>query len=344
MISENILHMKRVDFLMLALLMLVSSCSDKFQVVDPAEPVPVIYFMMNPLDRVFYLTLSRTFTGDLNAYELAGDPDRVFYDSADIRLEAWEGQYKVQELQFSLSDRVKDPGYFPQVPGYCYKADVSQGFLPGSLSPIDSYRIIMQTEGMAEPAFARVEKMRTSPVPSHFNRRIDFYPDGYKYPPDRYSSELKHETAVSPGGIAYQQFVCEFHYQVYEGTWTDHAVTFTLRKNLLVDGGGIAPILYADFFFSRLAAHIDPISDTITRRFISLNLVFLSADKYYKDYIEAIEEDGNMDLPPKGNIINGYGLFSMFTIKRYEDMVLGQQSLDSLSMGQFTRHLGFVRW
>ena len=47
MISENILHMKRVDFLMLVSLMLVSSCSDKFQVVDPAEPVPVIYFMMN---------------------------------------------------------------------------------------------------------------------------------------------------------------------------------------------------------------------------------------------------------------------------------------------------------
>ncbi|MFA6797721.1 MAG: hypothetical protein WCR39_00340, partial [Bacteroidales bacterium] len=98
--------MKRVDLFMLALLMLVSSCSDKFQVVDPAEPVPVIYFMMNPEDSVFYLSLTRTFSGDLDAYELAGDPDRVFYDSADIRLEAWEGQYKVQELQFSLSDRV----------------------------------------------------------------------------------------------------------------------------------------------------------------------------------------------------------------------------------------------
>ncbi len=121
-------------------------------------------------------------------------------------------------------------------------------------------------------------------------------------------------------------------------------MTFTLWKNLVVDGGGIAPILYADFFFSRLAAHIDPISDAITRRFISLNLVFLSADKYYKDYIEAIEEDGNMDLPPKGNIINGYGLFSMFTIKRYGGYGSRQQSLDFAVHGTvLPRHLGFVR-
>ena len=327
MISENILHMKRVDLFMLALLMLVSSCSDKFEVVDPAEPVPVIYFMMNPEDSVFYLSLTRTFSGDLDAYELACDPDRVFYDSADIRLEAWEGQYKVQELQFSLSDRVKNPGLFPQVPGNCYEA-INTFHREGE---IDSYRIVVQAEGMTDSAFARIKEIRPSPQPPWYPRQIDFYPEGYRYD-------------VEKNPLLYQQLLCKFHYQVFKETWVDKTETFILRKRTNAVGLEDDPILRAEFFFTRLAANIKPVHDTIIRKFVSFDLIFYTADQHYLDYVETYEKYGDLDLPPKGNIINGYGLFSMYTIKRYEDMVLGQQSLDSLSMGQFTRHLGFVRW
>jgi len=51
-----------------------------------------------------------------------------------------------------------------------------------------------------------------------------------------------------------------------------------------------------------------------------------------------------MDLPPKGNINNGYGLFTMVRSVQMENLTLGSQTLDSLSMGEITGKLGFVRW
>jgi hypothetical protein len=84
--------------------------------------------------------------------------------------------------------------------------------------------------------------------------------------------------------------------------------------------------------------------NTITRKFISLDLIFLKGDEYYKDYFDTYEHDGNQDVPIKGNIINGYGLFTMIRVSRYEDMTLNQESLDSLAMGKITGKLGFVRW
>ena len=134
--------------------------------------------------------------------------------------------------------------------------------------------------------------------------------------------------------------MCEFHYLEFEEEWIERSVTITLRKNTLV----VEPYLYADYFFTRIANNIEPITDAITRKFISLDLIFLSADQYFKDYVDTYEHDGNLDVPPKGNIINGYGLFSMIREARYGNMTLDQQTLDSLSLGRITKKLRFVRW
>jgi hypothetical protein len=331
--------MKWIDSNVLLLLSVFTSCSDSIDLVDPVEPSPVIYFLMNPDDSVFYLTLTRTFTGNSNAFDLARDADRLFYDNADIRLEAWTDQFKVQETQFKPSDRTKIPGTFAEGPEYCYEA--ANEFYD-IMEPITSFRIVLTALGMTTPVVSRIPVLNAPKAPTRYNHVIGLYPNGYKYPPERNSPcVLKYGQAVGGGGgIKYQQLLCEFNYQEYEGKWIDHSVTFTLRKNTLV----VEPFLYPDFFFTKVAASIKPINDTITRKFISLDLIFLSGDQYYKDYVDTYEHDGNLDLLPKGNIINGYGLFTMIRVARYQNMTLDQESLDSLSMGRITRKLKFVRW
>jgi hypothetical protein len=332
--------MRYFDLFFVALVCVVSSCSSKLDLIDPNESLPVVYFQMNPDDSIFYLTLTRTFSGESSAVELARDADRVFYDSADIRLEGWADDFKVIEIQFKPSDRAKIPGIFAEGPGYCYEAQNLPLLFDNTT--INSYRLVINSPGMENPVISRISVLPPTRVPNRFSHVIDLYPNGYKYPPKGNSaSDLKDlQLDEEFGGIVYKQLVCEFHYQEWEGIWVDRVKTFTLRQNTLV----VEPILFADFFFEKLGSNFRPINDTVTRKFISLDLVFLSGDQHYKDYFNSYTHDGNQDVPLKGNIINGYGLFTMIRVARYKDMTLGQQSHDSLAKGRLTRMLRFVSW
>ena len=309
----------------LIVLVYLSSCSNSLDMVDPIDPIPVVYFQLDPTDSIHYLTLTRTFVGEVSALEIARDPDFVFYDSADVRLEGWEGQYKIWETQFTLSDRTKEPGIFPDVPGYCYesKPDVN-----GILETIDSFRLIIKIPGIPHPAFSRIPVMSEVVVPRWYDHEIALYPDGYQF--------------KQPGcfGARYSQVLCEFHYQEYDGTWLDRSVTFQLKKNSMASGN----IVYPDLFFNQLVKTLTPYEENNNRRFISIDLIFLYGDQFYKDYIETYENSGNQDLPLKGNINDGFGLFTMKRESRYEDLHLDQESLDSLSRGHITKKLKFVGW
>ena len=321
------ISMRNINLYAAILLMIFSSCSNNLDVLDPAEPVPVVYFQMNPADKIFYLTLTRTFSGNGKGYDLARDADRVFYDSADIRLEGWIDEYKIMETQFKRSDRTKIPGIFPEVPGYCYEAVNSIPF------GFTSYRLVIHLPGMPSPVFSRISVMSEISTPSKFDHEIALYPDVYKID---FPSALQY-----PSGIKYRQLLCEFHYQEYEGTWVDRSVLFTVRKDMIPPGGYL---LYPDLFFNLLIKNIKPINDTILRKFISIDLIFLVGDEYFKDYIDTYINAGNLDLPPQGNISNGYGLFTMIRSVTNENMKLSRQTYDSLSMGHITKKLGFVRW
>jgi len=277
---------------------------------------------MNPADKMFYLTLTRSFSGDENGFDLARDADRVFYDNADIRLEGWMGEFKIQETQFKPAERTKIPGIFPEVPGYCYES----ANLPYRFT---SYRLIIHLPGMSTPVFSRIPEISEPVIPSRFDHEIALYPNGYK-PEIQFGQ-----------GIKYCQMLCEFHYQEYNGNWVDRSVTFSIRKNIMNIGGGI---IYPDLFFNLIRKNISPINDTIARKFISADLIFLCGDQYYKDYIDTYENSGNLDLPQKGNINNGYGLFTMIWSVKKENMTLDPQTHDSLWNGEITRKLGFVRW
>jgi hypothetical protein len=319
--------MRYIDLYAVILLVVFSSCSNRMDLVDPIDPIPVVYFQMNPDDSIYYLTLTRTFSGDGTAYDLAREANQVFYDSADISLEGWTNQYKVWETQFELSDRSKIPGIFPEVPGYCYESANEFHFL----GLITSFRLVIHLPGMSNAVFSRIPVFSAPTINSRFDHVIDLYPDNYKL-----GFSINRD-------IKYSDLLCVFHYQEYEGTWVDHSVTFCLRKDIQFGAGG-TNYLYPDLFFNKVTANIKPINDTIVRKFISLDLILLAVDQYYKDYIDTYVNAGNLDLPPNGNINNGYGLFTMVRSVKKENMTLGSQTNDTLWNGEITRKLGFVRW
>ncbi|TSA38111.1 MAG: hypothetical protein D4R64_04085 [Porphyromonadaceae bacterium] len=145
------------------------------------------------------------------------------------------------------------------------------------MGQITSFRLVINLPGISNPVFSRIPVISAPVVPSRFDHEIALYPDGYKI-----------EISIGQG-VKYCQLLCEFHFQEFEGKWVDHSVTFTLRKNIMIIGNSY---LYPDLFFNQLTKNITPINDTIARKFISLNLIFLAGDQYYKDYIDTYVNAG----------------------------------------------------
>ena len=320
--------MKNIYLLAAILLMVFSSCSTKLDLVNTADPIPVVYFQMNPNDNINYLTLTRTFSGDSNAYKLSRKADQVFYANANIRLEAWVGDYKVDETYFEPSARTKVPGIFAEVPGYCYQ---SKHLLHQSNWEVTHFRLVISGPGMVSPAFSKIALVGPPIIKSQYDNQISLYPK-------------MNEIGIAPGlGTAYCDLICGFRYRQMEGIWVNHSDTFLLRRDMRFETGR-TDYLYAELFYKQVAANIKPVNDTIVRKFTSLDLIMYAGDIYFRDYVDTYSNAGNLDLPPKGNITNGLGLFTMLRTAIKDNMKLDRITHDSLCLGQYTKQLGFVRW
>ena len=319
--------MRNLNIVAVILLAGLSSCSTRLDLLKEAEPIPVVYCQMDPTDHTFYLTLTRTFSGDANAYDLARDTGQVFYNQANICLEGWIDEYKVWETHFKPSGKSKIPGIFPDVPGYCYQAPNDHR----NTYSITSYRLVVDLPGMTGPAFSKIGIVGPPIVQSHWDKQISLYPKMY-------------EIGIAPGsGTAYCDLECVFRYQQLEGIWVNHSDTFLLRRDMRFETGR-TDYLYAELFYKQIAANIKPVNDTIVRKFTSLDLIFYAGDIYIRDYIDTYGNAGNLDLPPKGNITNGLGLFTMRRFAVKPGMTFDRVTFDSLCLGQYTKQLGFVRW
>ncbi len=319
--------MKRLCFYTVIVLLFLPSCSHDFDLIDPIDPIPVVYLQLNPDDDFIYLTLTKSFADTSSVYDMARNPELVHYDSANINLEGWIDQYKVWDTQFKLTNQVKKPGIFAEAPGYCYESEVISTFF----QRFTQYRLMITIPGMSSPVFSKIGVVGPPIVKSKWDRQISLYPDRYKI-------------GISPGpGSAYCDLVCIFRYQQFEDVWVNHSDTFCLRKDIEFEVGR-TDYLYADLFFNKIASNIKPISDSIVRKFTSLDLIFQSGDQYFRYYIETYKNAGDLVLPPKGNITNGFGLFTMLRTATKDNMTLDRITHDSLCLGEKTKKLGFVRW
>ena len=320
-------------------------CRNELDLLAPQEPIPVVYCRLNPSDSVIYVTLTRTFSGTGSGFSLARDPQKVFYENADIRLESWLGDYKVDEIRFLPADRTKNPGLFPEVPGYCFMAynrlvTINSEDIIGFANNL---RLIVDFKGKLGPANATVPiiPLPVSEMEQIWDKEFNLYPTDSTHYTVQFEINYKY--------IKHCELLCRFRYQELSNTWTDRSVTFTLRKDMKIyrDWSGhyyATALIYPDQFFNNLTTNIRPLNDTILRRFSSMDLVFIAGDQWYKDYSETYINTGNLDAPPSGNINNGYGLFTMVRSVENRNMKATLKTLDSLADGQYTRRLGFIKW
>ncbi len=104
------------------------SCDDTVEVNAPFVETPIIYSLLNTDDSLQVFRIQRAFSGEGgNAIELAKDPDKVYYDTAEIELnlrlvDPSNSNTEVfnEKLQVFLCDSCKEEGVFysEEVPVY----------------------------------------------------------------------------------------------------------------------------------------------------------------------------------------------------------------------------------
>ncbi|MFN8165188.1 MAG: hypothetical protein U0X76_03195 [Bacteroidia bacterium] len=92
----------------------LSGCSTDFDVVAPYKELIVVNGLLDPLDSIHYVRISKAFLGEGNVYEMASVSDSVNYaDVLDVKLERWYAGDFLESYPMTRDTSVpKDSGAF----------------------------------------------------------------------------------------------------------------------------------------------------------------------------------------------------------------------------------------
>lgn len=318
------------------LFLLLSNCQNDLELLAPYQDIPVVYCILNQNDSIHYLRLEKSFAGPMNAYEMALEPDSIYYKQAKVLLEEWKDEEFVSSTEMTLTDTIeKDSGIFAyhntrmysslsQLNGSSeYKLNIhipeTGKDLTATTRLVDGIRII-------KPAFTR---------PS-----INF---------SAYNNYLEVEWVSSPNArIYFLQF--RFNYLEVLGRDTSHHEqiwSIAHFSSLHAMGGErMETGVSHQRFYAWLALKIPPPENGIRRiaKKKAFDILFTVGGEELYTYMEVYDPDHNMmtERPIYSNISSGIGIFSA----RYQQEIKGKAltfpSIDSIAWGQFTNHLGFV--
>lgn len=122
--------MKKLFFPLLALLLVIAGCSEKFNVAAPYKNITVIYGFLRQSDTAHYVRVQKAFLDqDKSAFSMAKEPDSNFYNNIKVVMKVYRAVSTPIFLNSIVLERVnlddegypKQPGTFFQSPNYAYK-------------------------------------------------------------------------------------------------------------------------------------------------------------------------------------------------------------------------------
>ena len=324
--------------------LLLGSCNNDMDLIDPIEPKPVVYCVFNPMDTAYYVSLTKSFVGDTNAFVLAKQPDRVFFDSADIRLSGLDKDENILfETGFEPCDIIKKPGIFPESNGYLYRSkreldEFEQFTISGQYSGITHFKLEIRIPGYDQSIESKIKRLDPAIIgkPSHDSIAFEFFPfEDYEY---------MIASGFHDGGDCLD-FIMRLRYKdCYKDSIIMRETDILFRKDIYHKRTAnfyIPP----DFFLNKLLKYIPDDQDVEYRTLVNFDFISINTLPEFKMYTETRELlSSDYHLVDWSNITNGIGLFSMKnTFYRY-NYTFTQKTKDSIAFSPVTAHLRFVRW
>lgn len=326
--------------LRLALLLLIPgfllfSCKKELHLNADWKDITIVYGILNQLDSVHYIKVTKAFLGPGNAMEYARIADSSNYlTKLQVTLEAWNGTNLTATHTFdttTINDKDSGTFYYPFQLMY------------SSTSPLDpdlTYKLIITEPVSQKQVTSGTRLIRNFSV----EKPIPY--QSLSFDPGK-NSEVKWTSAA--GGKRYQVIV-RFHYMEThisnpsqsEEKYLDWIIIpGKLSKN--DEGGEELRASYAnDGFYALLHTRLVADPD-IERAARYLRYTFTVAADDLNSYIEVSQPSNSIiqDKPTYSNIENGIGLFSARFVQTLDSLQLAPRTITELQTNPLTKDLGF---
>jgi len=333
--------MKKTIYFSIGFFLAFVSCSEDFPINAPGNQEPVVYGLFDPQDSTILVRLTKTFIGLESAEVLAKNPDNLYYDHAEVRLDInSEEGYPVTSYTFEkvlLPD--KPDGIFAKSPNYAYAL---QG--PLDLFFIDGFQIRLLIRIPDDSLLLSAQQTYYSPpeiTSPKANSRTHF---------GLYQTEAPRIKWTDKYGFQRYVLVIRFNYlNRYEDHEQSAHFDVSYSHNSLViskeqNPGVILHIFEGDDFLRLIGNGVPADPAIINRSFTSIDLLLTGLSKEYCDYEETSQIVSDRMGKPVTNIVGGLGLFALQVKTEQKGHLLDPASLDSLVNGHYTKKLKFVKY
>jgi hypothetical protein len=313
----------------------ISSCSNDFELTEPESEIPVVYGMLSPSDTAIYIRVERAFIDSkTSALTLAKDISKLYFNNLSVRIQqvTTGKEFTLQRVDGNSEGYKRSQGAFGDAPNYLYKIRKSDL----TLIPGQQYKIkILKNDG-----FVLSEAMTTILNP------------------------LKNEDVTSPNPSALLSFQNNADFRVRwfgDNNAVIHNVKFTFfikeeKDGKLSDKSVVWDVVTntektditfngRSFYEFIQGALIDK-NPGIKRYFQNASISITSGGKELKEYVTIGQANlgitSSGEIPRYTNLSNGaLGIFSSATSITRNNIGLTPITLDSLRRGQITKSLNF---
>jgi hypothetical protein len=319
-----------------------ASCSEDFNVFSDTPSVPVVYCILDVQDTVYKVLVTKTFSGNQSAEDMAKDPEMISLKNAKVTLEAWKLGYPVWSTSLKPVSYPRDTGFFSSTAQCAFETRNVMAdyfglrlFDEGKDSLFETLRLVVDYGDYSKPTYARIDAHMgkpdiTYPVKSFKTLSLcDTVPYYIQfYGSSRYYYDLR----------------CNLTYSELSDARTIKTLDFSIRQNIQVQTGLFTYVVDQDRFFMRLAQSFDDTPDVVRRDVISVDLRLCIGSQPLKTFMQTYNSDNENGYQLWNCFTNGIGLFALKTYSVLPNLKMDQHTLDSLSLGRYTKQLKFNRW
>lgn len=299
-----------------------SSCETEIKTNAEYKDVTVVYGLLNPNDTNHYIKITKAFSGEGDANDLAGNAANFNY--ADGELEVKVDEYNASDVfvkSFVLARTVneipKDGGIFSNTDNVLYK------FIEPNLKKDFNYKLSIRNKVLDKDITAETKLVNDPVMPS-----VQEINTGRIKLANTNGTSLTHIFSIRPtlnSGRVKVNFVFNYteHYNDTNITPVNKQIKISLgeQKTTSNEGGDVLFFtLEGSSFFSALSSNISNVANLKSRRINNATLEVIVAGTDLSTYIAVNEPSSsiNQNKPEFTNLTNALGVFSSRNTKIFK--------------------------
>jgi hypothetical protein len=300
---------KRLTLLIISVVALSTSCSNKLNVLAPYKRITVVYGLMDQSDTAHYIRVNKVFEGTNDAYTMASNFDSVYYPANQILVQLLcinsQGN---QTATITLTPDSSIPlpaGIFPYPKQILYKTKAQLNLLD-QFNQNNTYELVV-TDKKDNKVLTGSTQLLPDAALSGLNSKnlaMSFFN----------TSPSKIEWNSSINGRIYQMVFRFYYYEQTPSGSGEQYFDWVFAPQTANTVAGGEPMEYdytAPEFFQEVLSNI-PIISGAQRRADSIRVTFTTGSDDFNTYIQLSQPSLgiNQDVPSFSDVKNGIGIYT----------------------------------